>query len=70
VTTLVEGYDASGAQMTSEAIPVTSIGAQAVEQEQRRIALRACVSFPLDVVQADAIPLEPSVDRFAHPGTA
>jgi hypothetical protein len=70
VTALVEGYNASGTQMTSEAIPVTGIGAQAVEQEQRRVAVRAGVSFPLDVVQADAISFEPSVDRFAHPGTA
>jgi hypothetical protein len=70
VATLVEGDDPPSAEMTSEAIPVARIGAQAVEQEHRRLAVRASITFPLDIVEADAISLEPSVDWFTHPESA
>jgi len=66
VPPLVEGDDAPVREISREPIPVARVRAQAVEKKQRRLALSGAVRPPLDIVEADAISLQPSVDRFRH----
>jgi hypothetical protein len=63
---LVEGDDSPVREVFHEAIPVARVGAQSVEKEDWRVGLSGGVRPPLRVVQADALSLQPTVDRFGH----
>jgi hypothetical protein len=54
---LVEGDDSPVREVLGEPVPIARVRAQAVEQEHRRRVLSAGGRPPLDVVEADAIPL-------------
>ncbi len=66
VPPLVERDQATVAEMAGDAIPVMSVGAEAMQQKHRNIAPRAGFRAPSEVMEADATSLEPSVDRFSH----
>ena len=66
VAALVESDQATGGEMSREAIPVVCVGAQAMKQKDRSVAPRAGFRAPVEVMKADAASLEPSVGRFCH----
>jgi hypothetical protein len=66
VPALVESDKAMGGEVAREAIPVVSVGAQAMKQKHGSIAPRAGFRAPIEVMKADAASLEPSVGRFGH----
>jgi hypothetical protein len=66
VPALVEGDEVPTPELMREAVPVASVGAQAVKEKHRRIGPRFAFRAPLDVVQSDTASIEPSVSRFSH----
>jgi hypothetical protein len=66
VATLVESDKPPIRKAAREALPVSSVGAETVEQEARRLSLAVSFRFPLQVVEADPVAFEPTVDRCEH----
>src|SRR5216683_2057543 len=66
MSALVERDQATGGELAGEAIPIARVGAQTMKQKHRRVAPRAGLGPPFDVMKADAPSLEPSVGRFCH----
>ena len=66
MTTLIESDQAPGGEMAREAIPVMRVGAQAMKQKHGCVAPRTSFRAPIEVMNADAASLEPSVSRFCH----
>jgi hypothetical protein len=53
-------------QAARESLPVTSVGAESVEQQARRLSLAISFGFPLQVVEGNPVVFEPTVDRCEH----
>ncbi len=66
MSALVESDQATGGEMSREAIPVMRVGAQAMKQKHGSVAPRIGFRVPVEVMKADAASLEPSVGRFGH----
>jgi len=66
VSALVESDESSIWKAAREALPVASVGAETVEQKARRLSLAVSFRFPLQVVEANPVAFEPTVDRCEH----
>ena len=66
MASLIQGDETTTGQMAREALPVAGVGAQTMEQDQRRIRLGVRFRLPFEVVEADVVAFEPSVNRRAH----
>src|SRR6202022_5149681 len=51
VPALVEGDEMAASELARQAVPITGVGAQAVQEKHRRIGLRVAFWAPLDVVK-------------------
>jgi hypothetical protein len=63
---LIESNKPPVRQAAGESLPVASVRAQTVEQEARRLSLAVSLRFPLQVVEANPVAFEPTVDRRGH----
>jgi hypothetical protein len=63
---LVEGDEMAASQLARQAVPITGVGTEAVEEKHRRIGPDLTFWAPLDVVKIDTATIEPSVGRFSH----
>jgi hypothetical protein len=63
---LIERDETAALEVAGNPIPVSSVGAESVKEEHWRVV--PCFPFrrPLDVMEADATSLEPTVGRFPH----
>jgi hypothetical protein len=63
---LVESDKPSIRQAARQPLPVTSVGAETVEQKARRLSVAVSFRFPFQVVEANPVAFEPTVDRSEH----
>ena len=67
MTALIESHEAPVGKMTRHALPEPGVGAQAVQQKNRRLERAVLqVRLPLQKVEPDATALEPAVPRLPH----
>jgi hypothetical protein len=66
MSALVESDNPPTGKPARESLPVSSVGAETVEQEARRLSFGVGFGFPLEVVEANPLAFEPTIDRHAH----
>jgi hypothetical protein len=66
MSALVESDKPSIRKAARESLPVTSVGAETVEQQARRPLLAFSFWFPLQIVEANPVAFEPTVGRCEH----
>jgi hypothetical protein len=66
VPALVESDEPAIRQAMRQPLPVASVGAETVEQKTRWLALAIGFGCPFQVVEANPVAFEPTVDRCEH----
>jgi hypothetical protein len=63
---LVQGDEPAPGEMLCQSLPVTSVGAETVEQQTSWLAFGFGVRCPLEVMEAHTVALEPTINRRDH----
>jgi len=66
MSALVESDKPPIRKAARESLPVAGVGAETMEQKAWRPSLAASFRFPLQVVEANPVAFEPTVDRCEH----